>query len=101
HATLPVGARAKAKRIELVLAEAGPTAIAIRQGELHLWKGLALTGIEGTVLPQLALTGGYGGVQQTLWRAAGEIDYARGEAGASGDCRSSRRSCSIRASRSR
>ncbi len=61
--------------------------VEIGQGELALWPKMSLTGITGTVLPdpkaghyRLALSGGYGGVAGTLWKAMGEIDLEVGKA---------------------
>jgi len=71
-----LGASVRAQRLELQLAGGRPRAIAVAGGEVTVWKGFALTGIEGTALPQVALTGGYGGVHETLWRAVGNIDVA-------------------------
>jgi hypothetical protein len=70
------GASLRAHRVEVQLKDGVPFAVAASGGELALWKGLALTGIEGTVLPQVALTGSYGGVAERLWQATGTIDAA-------------------------
>jgi hypothetical protein len=52
----------------------------IRGGSLRPWRGFSLTGIEGTVRPdvrpgqaRVELRGGYGGVEGTLWTATGWI----------------------------
>lgn len=57
--------------------------VTIENGELTPWKGLALTGIDGTLADgaeaghlQVALAGGYGGVEAGLWTAQGWIDPA-------------------------
>jgi hypothetical protein len=68
----------------------------IEGGALTPWKGLALTGITGTVAPddaeadaeraRIALRGGYGGVARTLWDASGWVRPDRtGKDGASGE----------------
>lgn len=74
--------------------------IDIEGGALTPWKGLALTGITGTIAPAdaepgaeadpdralVALRGGYGGVARTLWDASGWVRPDRGgKDGASGE----------------
>ena len=57
--------------------------VTIAGGEATPWKGMALTGIAGTLsegeVPghlQVALAGGYGGVEAGLWTAHGWVDPA-------------------------
>lgn len=65
--------------------------IEVKGGEISLWPGLALTGVTGTIAPDrgasdagpaldIALSGGYGGVDETLWTADGAIDPGAREA---------------------
>ncbi len=80
-------------RVETVLGpEAGATRITVHQrpghrevtivgGEATPWKGMALTGIAGTLADgdqpghlQVSLEGGYGGVEAGLWTAHGWVD---------------------------
>jgi hypothetical protein len=71
-----LGVRARAEAIDVMLDEHGVSQVALRGGELSLWKGLALTGVAGSVLPVVDVAGGYGGVAEQLWRASGSIDVA-------------------------
>jgi Transglycosylase len=55
--------------------------IDLHAGEVVLWPKLALSGIDGTVIPEpasgsyrLSIDGGYGGVASKLWKAVGAID---------------------------
>ena len=65
---------AKASRLE------GLPALSVEGGALSVWKGFALTGIEGSVGPddadrklvKIDLRGGYGGVDRVLWSARGD-----------------------------
>ncbi len=59
--------------------------VEVSGGELTPWKGLALTGVTGTLRDEaeagriaVALDGGYGGVAGTLWTAGGWFDRAGG-----------------------
>jgi Transglycosylase len=56
-------------------------AVAVGGGEVHLWRGMVLTGVNGRVAQgkqpgrlEIELSGGYGGAQGTLWRASGWLD---------------------------
>lgn len=62
-------------------------ALAVQGGRASLWPGMSLTGIAGTLregadrgVVELDFSGGYGGVEGTLWRADGWVD-PRGRAG--------------------
>lgn len=65
---------------------AGLPEINVEGGEVAPWKGLALTGIRGTLRPDpdqpgraaLALRGGYGGVDRDLWDASGWVSPGTG-----------------------
>jgi hypothetical protein len=55
--------------------------VEITGGELTPWKGLALTGVTGTLREEkdahrlaVSLEGGYGGVDEKLWTASGWVD---------------------------
>jgi Transglycosylase len=56
-------------------------------GEVHLWSGMVLTGVTGSVAQGdqpgrlvIQFSGGYGGAQGTLWQASGWLD-PRAESG--------------------
>jgi hypothetical protein len=76
--------RASAAKIDVEKVSGATPIVSIDGGEIALWTGLALTGIEGRVVanPKRAgeylidLTGGYGGVPGRLWTAKGELDPA-------------------------
>ncbi len=57
--------------------------IEVEGGRLKPWRGMTLTGIAGTIEPEqggeravIDLRGGYGGVDGTLWTAAGWVEPA-------------------------
>ncbi|MBK9030436.1 MAG: transglycosylase domain-containing protein [Myxococcales bacterium] len=79
-ATSGAGPSARAATLE-VSREDDKIEATVAGGELRIWTGLSLTGIEGTVAEatapgQLAvnLAGGYGGVAGTLWTARGWVE---------------------------
>jgi hypothetical protein len=62
-------------------------AVKVGGGEVHLWPGMVLTGLTGTVAQGeqpgrlvIQFSGGYGGAQGTLWQASGWLD-PRADAG--------------------
>lgn len=62
-------------------------AVKVGDGEVHLWPGMVLTGLTGTVAQGdqpgrlvIQLSGGYGGAEGTLWQASGWLD-PRAESG--------------------
>lgn len=72
----------RVEAIELSRA-AGTTEATVAGGELTVWTGLSLTGINGTIglAPEpgrlaVSLAGGYGGVDGTLWTARGWVEPA-------------------------
>ncbi|HWM88779.1 MAG TPA: transglycosylase domain-containing protein [Kofleriaceae bacterium] len=61
--------------------------VQVGSGEVHLWQGMVLTGVTGTVAQGekagrlvIQFAGGYGGAKGTLWEASGWLD-PRSEAG--------------------
>lgn len=63
----------------------GAKQVVITGGELTPWKGLALTGVTGTLREvegggrlAVSLEGGYGGVAEKLWTASGWLDTKSG-----------------------
>ena len=65
----------------------GTASVKVGGGEVHLWKGMVLTGVKGTVARgqqpgrlEIQLSGGYGGAQGTLWQASGWLE-PRAESG--------------------
>jgi hypothetical protein len=76
--------RASAAKIDVEKVSGATPIVAIDGGEIALWTGLALTGIEGKVVANpgrtgeylIDLAGGYGGVPGRLWTAKGELDPA-------------------------
>jgi hypothetical protein len=87
NAVTRLGPSAGAERVA-VSAQAsdlrGTLRVEVSGGRVTPYKGLALTGITGTVAPQdgssaravLDLQGGYGGVPDVLWNAKGWLDRA-------------------------
>ncbi len=77
------GAAAGASEVVIDVDPADPRGTAtatISGGRLEPWSGLSLTGIEGTVRPdarpghaRIDFSGGYGGVEGTLWTATGWV----------------------------
>jgi hypothetical protein len=60
--------------------------VTIGDGEVFLWHGMSLTGVAGSIAQGegeergrlvVSLTGGYGGMKGTLWRAKGWVDPDR------------------------
>jgi hypothetical protein len=59
----------------------GSAVLGVAGGEIRLWEGMTLTGIAGQIARgdepralRIDLSGGYGGVEGTLWRARGWVD---------------------------
>ena len=59
----------------------GTASVEVGGGEVHLWKGMVLTGVKGTVARgqqpgrlEIQFAGGYGGAQGTLWQASGWLE---------------------------
>src|SRR5262249_30023415 len=50
--------------------------VSVEGGEVVILKDLRLTGIAGSILPTLSVSGGYGGVPGKLWEADGTFDLA-------------------------
>jgi hypothetical protein len=78
------GPHAELATLTLTRPAGAPPVITVADGQVALWPRLALTGIAGTIEPSadqpsryaVALAGGYGGVQGTLWTAKGPLDVA-------------------------
>jgi hypothetical protein len=77
--TTAAGPRAGIEGLTVTRAD-GARTIAVRGGSLTPWRGLALTGVQGTIGDgseagrfAVALEGGYGGVDETLWTAKGWV----------------------------
>jgi hypothetical protein len=76
--------KASAAKIDVEKVTGATPIVSIDGGEIALWTGLALTGIEGKVVANpsrtgeylIDLAGGYGGVPGRLWTAKGELDPA-------------------------
>jgi hypothetical protein len=79
-----LGPYANAEGVELTADLDDPVATAavkVGGGEVFLWSGMTLTGLTGTIAQgaksgrlDIAFSGGYGGVQGTLWQASGWIE---------------------------
>ena len=69
-----VGSGVKAQKVSMLLDGNTLPTVQVEGGEVAIWKGLRLTGINGSVLPQLSISGGYGGVPGKLWEADGTFD---------------------------
>jgi hypothetical protein len=59
----------------------GTASVRVGDGEVHLWSGMVLTGVNGTVAQGkqpgrlvIEFAGGYGGARGTLWHASGWLD---------------------------
>jgi len=68
-----------------ITSDGGAKQVVIDGGELTPWKGLALTGVTGTLREAdddgrlvVSLDGGYGGVAEKLWTASGWLDTGTG-----------------------
>ncbi|HUS67411.1 MAG TPA: transglycosylase domain-containing protein [Kofleriaceae bacterium] len=81
-----LGPYANAEGVEVTADLDDPVATAavkVGGGEMFLWSGMTLTGLTGTVAQgeklgrlEIAFSGGYGGVQGTLWQANGWVEPA-------------------------
>jgi hypothetical protein len=79
-----MGPHAKLTEVAVTATVADPVGTAlvvIGGGELELWRAMALTGVAGSIAQgkrpgtlEIALSGGYAGVEGTLWKMRGWLD---------------------------